>query len=69
MKIKGKSNSDIERFVKIVNDDGKFLLTTDSVILNSKEIKYIKICLNDLYIDEKRVNEINCLMQNYSKLV
>lgn len=66
LRIKDKCNNSVKKFVDLVNNDGKLSLLEDSLIIDSKETNFVKICLNDLYINEKRVEEISEMLHNYS---
>ena len=66
--LRNKSNSELKKFVEYVNKEGKILISSGSVNTTSENLRFIKICLNDIYINEKKINNIvSILSMSYNE--
>ena len=50
------NNEEVDKFVDFVNKEGKLYITSGEIKEDSK--KFVKLCINDIYINESRVNEV-----------
>lgn len=57
-RLKGKSDKEVVEFVERVNKDGKLYIAYDKVNSLEKNNHFCKLVINDLYINDQRVDEI-----------
>lgn len=62
--LKNESNEDLEKFLEAVNSTQKLLISSGKVTVNGKTTSYAKLCLNDVYITEERVDEVVSILKS-----
>lgn len=69
--LKKKSNRELRDFITYINDSDKMLISLGELRTQSEKINYGRICLNDIYMKEERIDEIvgtlNKLYSEYFK--
>lgn len=67
-RINGFNDTQQKEFVQYVNDNGKLFITCDKIHSLDSNNEFCKLVINDLYIDEKRVDEIVAILnQSYNE--